>query len=89
MASKRFDWGYDSDPEEELDGRRISCPRGKGLGGSSSINGMVYVRGNPQDYENGSLQVQRAGGIVIACPILRRQRLGLVAAMTIAAATGH
>ena len=51
MASKRFDWGYDSDPEEELDGRRISCPRGKGLGGSSSINGMVYVRGNPQDYE--------------------------------------
>ena len=57
MASTRFNWGYHSDPEPHLDGRRISCPRGKGLGGSSSINGMVYVRGNPQDYE----EWQRAG----------------------------
>ena len=51
MASDRFNWGYHSAPEPELDGRRISCPRGKGLGGTSSINGMVYVRGNPQDFE--------------------------------------
>lgn len=51
MASDRFNWGYHSEPEPELDGRRISCPRGKGLGGSSSINGMVYVRGNAHDYE--------------------------------------
>ena len=51
MASDRFNWGYHSEPEPELDGRRISCPRGKGLGGTSSINGMVYVRGNPQDFE--------------------------------------
>ena len=41
MASDRFNWGYHSEPEPELDGRRISCPRGKGLGGTSSINGMV------------------------------------------------
>ena len=51
MASDRFNWGYHSEPEPGLDGRRISCPRGKGLGGSSSINGMVYVRGNPHDFE--------------------------------------
>ena len=51
MAMNRFNWGYYSDPEPGLDGRRISCPRGKGLGGTSSINGMVYVRGNAQDYE--------------------------------------
>ncbi len=51
MAMDRFNWGYHSDPEPGLDGRRISCPRGKGLGGTSSINGMVYVRGNPMDFE--------------------------------------
>lgn len=51
MAMKRFNWGYDSDPEPALDGRRITCPRGKGLGGTSSINGMVYVRGNARDWE--------------------------------------
>lgn len=51
MAMNRFNWGYYSDPEPGLDGRRISCPRGKGLGGTSSINGMVYVRGNAQDFQ--------------------------------------
>lgn len=51
MAMDRFNWGYHSEPEPGLDGRRISCPRGKGLGGTSSINGMVYVRGNAHDFE--------------------------------------
>ena len=51
MAMDRFNWGYYSEPEPGLDGRRISCPRGKGLGGTSLINGMVYVRGNPHDFE--------------------------------------
>lgn len=51
MAMDRFNWGYHSEPEPGLDGRRITCPRGKGLGGTSSINGMVYVRGNAQDFE--------------------------------------
>lgn len=51
MAMDRFNWGYHSEPEPNLDGRRISCPRGKGLGGTSSINGMVYVRGNAHDFE--------------------------------------
>ncbi len=50
MASETYNWGYHSDPEPELDGRRISCPRGKGLGGTSSINGMVYVRGHSCDF---------------------------------------
>ena len=51
MASDRYNWGYMSDPEPELDGRRITCPRGKGLGGTSSINGMVYVRGHACDFD--------------------------------------
>lgn len=51
MASKTYNWGYLSEGEPALDGRQITCPRGKGLGGTSSINGMVYVRGNSCDFE--------------------------------------
>jgi len=51
MHLERFNWGYVSEPEPHLGGRRMHCPRGKGLGGSSSINGMVYVRGNPADFD--------------------------------------
>ncbi|MCR9071233.1 MAG: choline dehydrogenase [Alphaproteobacteria bacterium] len=51
MNMKRFNWFFESEPEPGLDGRRLHCPRGKGLGGSSSINGMVYVRGHARDYD--------------------------------------
>ena len=51
MNSQRFNWGMKTEPEPGLGGRQINLPRGKGLGGSSSINGMCYVRGNPMDYE--------------------------------------
>ncbi|OJU18084.1 MAG: choline dehydrogenase, partial [Sphingomonas sp. 66-10] len=51
MATKRWNWHYESEPEPYLNNRRLHTPRGKGLGGSSSINGLVYVRGNPLDFE--------------------------------------
>jgi choline dehydrogenase len=51
MNRKRYNWFYHSEPEPGLGGRRVHTPRGKVLGGSSSINGMVYVRGNPLDFE--------------------------------------
>ena len=51
MNMPRYNWGYQSEPEPHLGGRRVATPRGKVLGGSSSINGMVYVRGNPMDFE--------------------------------------
>ena len=51
MNTRRFNWGMTTEPEPGLNGRRINLPRGKGMGGSSSINGMCYVRGNPMDYE--------------------------------------
>ncbi len=51
MNMKRFNWGYHSDPEPYLDGRMMDCPRGLALGGSSSINGMVYVRGHACDFD--------------------------------------
>ena len=50
MNTKRYNWGYNSEPEAHLGGRVIPCYRGKGLGGSSSINGLVFVRGNARDF---------------------------------------
>ncbi|MBV9539556.1 MAG: GMC family oxidoreductase N-terminal domain-containing protein, partial [Acidisphaera sp.] len=47
----KYTWSYESEPEPALNGRRISTPRGRVVGGSSSINGMVYVRGNPLDFD--------------------------------------
>ncbi|UUX50621.1 choline dehydrogenase [Nisaea acidiphila] len=52
MNISRYDWGYESEPEPHLGGRRLACPRGKVIGGSSSINGMVYVRGHARDYDH-------------------------------------
>ena len=51
MASKKYNWGYLTQPEPGVNDRQITCPRGKGLGGSSSINGMVHVRGNAADMD--------------------------------------
>ena len=52
MNMKHYDWGFQSEPEPHLGGRRLACPRGKVIGGSSSINGMVYVRGHAHDYDH-------------------------------------
>jgi choline dehydrogenase len=51
LAATDVDWDYHSAPEAHCDGRRISLPRGRVLGGSSSINAMVYIRGNSRDYD--------------------------------------
>ena len=51
IGNKRYDWMYESEPEPHMGGRRIYHARGKVLGGSSSINGMIFQRGNPGDYE--------------------------------------
>ena len=49
--ARKYNWNYETEPEPHLGGRRIAQPRGRVLGGSSCINGMVYLRGNPLDYE--------------------------------------
>ena len=51
MADKKYTWLYESEPEPFMDQRRIHCPRGRVIGGSSSINGMVYIRGHALDYD--------------------------------------
>lgn len=52
MNMPMYDWGYSSEPEPYLGGRRLATPRGKVVGGSSSINGMVYVRGHANDFDH-------------------------------------
>ena len=51
IGSRFYDWKYESEPEPHMGGRRVYHARGKVLGGSSSINGMIFQRGNPLDYE--------------------------------------
>ncbi len=51
MNNKKFNWFFETEPEPFLDNRQLHCPRGKVLGGSSSINGMVYVRGHACDFD--------------------------------------
>jgi len=51
MNMPKYNWGYESNPEPFVNNRRLDCPRGKVLGGSSSINGMAFVRGNPRDFD--------------------------------------
>ena len=55
FAASEVNWGYESEPEPALNGRRVFTPRGKVLGGSSSINGLVYIRGQPADFDGWGL----------------------------------
>ena len=51
LTNRTYNWMYESEPEPMMHNRRIAHPRGKVLGGSSAINGMIYIRGNALDYE--------------------------------------
>ena len=51
IGNRLYDWKYESEPEPFMDGRKVYHARGKVLGGSSSINGMIFQRGNPLDFE--------------------------------------
>jgi len=72
MNSRTYNWGYQSEPEPHLGGRRIACPRGKVLGGSSSINGMVYARGHPLDFERWEQEGAKGWGYPGVLPYFRR-----------------
>jgi 4-pyridoxate dehydrogenase len=67
-----FDWGYDTEPEPRLDGRRIEAMRGKVLGGSSSINVMAYVRGHPGDYDRWAKNGCRGWSYADVLPYFKR-----------------
>jgi 4-pyridoxate dehydrogenase len=67
-----FDWGYETDAEPNLNGRRIEAMRGKVLGGSSSINVMAYTRGNPGDYDRWAQKGARGWSYADVLPYFRR-----------------
>ena len=51
MTNPKFNWLFETEPDDSVYGRRIPIPRGKALGGSSAINGMIFVRGQPLDFD--------------------------------------
>jgi choline dehydrogenase-like flavoprotein len=65
-------WGFKADRESGLDGREIIYPRGKVLGGSSSINGMIYIRSQPEDYDHWSQLGNRGWGAKDVFPFFRK-----------------
>jgi choline dehydrogenase len=72
MNMAKYNWFYHTEPEPHLGGRRMHTPRGKVLGGSSSINGLVYVRGNPHDFDRWEEQGARGWGYRHVLPYFRR-----------------
>ncbi|MBN9677749.1 choline dehydrogenase [Salipiger bermudensis] len=73
MNMKRYDWGFQSEPEPYLGGRRLATPRGKVIGGSSSINGMIYVRGHARDFDHWRDQGADGWGYADVLPYYQRQ----------------
>lgn len=67
-----YDWGLQSEPEPHLGNRRLATPRGKVIGGSSSINGMVYVRGHARDYDHWAEQGAAGWGYADVLPYFKR-----------------
>lgn len=72
MNSEKYAWQFETDAEADLDGRRLHCPRGKVLGGSSSINGMVYVRGHACDFDEWEEQGAKGWNYQACLPYFRR-----------------
>ncbi|SCZ54252.1 choline dehydrogenase [Epibacterium ulvae] len=72
MNMSRYDWGYQTQPEPHLGGRRLVTPRGKVVGGSSSINGMVYVRGHAGDYNHWAEQGAHGWSYADVLPYFKR-----------------
>jgi choline dehydrogenase len=72
MASKTYNWGYNSEPEPAVNNRQITSPRGKGLGGTSTINGMVYVRGHACDFDEWEEEGATGWGYADCLPYFKR-----------------
>ena len=72
MNMPKYNWFYHSEPEPHLNGRRMHTPRGKVLGGSSSINGLVYIRGNPMDFERWASEGARGWSYRDVLPYFKR-----------------
>ena len=69
MWDERLNWRFHTDPDPNMNGRRIYWPRGKALGGSSSINGLIYIRGQREDYDRWA-----AGATTTSCRTFASRR---------------
>ena len=72
MNMPKYDWRFYTEPEPHLGGRKLHTPRGRVLGGSSSINGLVYVRGNPLDFDRWEEEGARGWSYRNVLPYFRR-----------------
>lgn len=72
MNMRRYDWGFSTEPEPHLGGRVLATPRGKVLGGSSSVNGMVYVRGHARDFDHWAAEGAAGWSFSDVLPYFRR-----------------
>ena len=72
LRESALDWGYHTEPQAHLDGRRIHWPRGKVLGGSSATNAMMYVRGNPADYDHWASLGNEGWGYADLLPLFKK-----------------
>ena len=72
LNMSRYDWGFSSEPEPHLGGRVLATPRGKVIGGSSSINGMVYVRGHARDFDHWAEEGATGWGFADVLPYFKR-----------------
>ncbi|MEZ5923822.1 MAG: choline dehydrogenase [Hyphomicrobiaceae bacterium] len=89
LTSKTFNWDFATEPEPGLNGRVVGQPRGRVVGGSSSINGMVYTRGNPQDYDEWRDMHGCAGwGFSDVLPYFRRMETSITGDRRYRGATG-
>ncbi len=73
LQKRLHDWMYFCVPEDAVAGRRVECARGKVVGGSSSVNAMAYVRGNPRDYDRWAASGLKGWSYADALPYFRRQ----------------
>jgi choline dehydrogenase len=89
VGGTRYNWSYSSEPEPFLDGRRIGTPRGRTLGGSSSINGMVYIRGHARDYDGWAAQGCAGWSYQDVLPYFKRAQTHADGADDYRGATGH
>ena len=88
-AKSKHNWGFWTEPEPHLDNRRLWWPRGRGLGGSSAINGMVYMRGHPLDYDEWRQMGLPGWSFADVLPYFRRLEGATTAAAICMAATGR
>ena len=74
-----YNWGFHTEPEPHMNGRRVYWPRGRGLGGSSSINGLIYVRGQPEDYDAWAAAGNAGWGWQDVLPYFEKSRMSVSA----------